>query len=54
MDRGLQEQMKKIKIKIKRNEKKIEKIKRLMGYLRKKKEWKGLKVFWIIKEVWWI
>ena len=32
----------------------MEGIKGLTGYLGRKKEWKGLKVFWIIKEVWWI
>ena len=33
---------------------KVKKIKGLTGYLGKKEEWGGLKVFQIIKEVWWI
>ena len=32
----------------------MEGMKGLIGYLGKKKEWKGLKVFQMIKKIWWI
>ena len=52
MDKGLREWMKEKKWEEK--EMGVEKVKKLTGYLEKKKEWEGLKVFWIIKKIWWI